>query len=118
MLAAFSGGKEEIEVRGTPVAAPGPVGGRVAPLAVVVHGLPLVDLAFGDRVVILGCGTIGVMTALAARVLGAAEIAVTYRYQHQARAALAAGATRAVSAGGGSGPRRAGAERGGGGGGG
>src|SRR3990170_3320603 len=61
-------------------------------------GLDFVDLAFGDRVVILGCGTIGVMTALAARVLGAAEIAVTYRYERQARAALAAGATRVVSA--------------------
>jgi L-iditol 2-dehydrogenase len=74
------------------------LGALVEPLAVVVHGLHLVDLAFGDRVAILGCGTIGVMTALAARALGAAEIAVTYRYEHQARAALAAGATRAVPA--------------------
>jgi len=74
------------------------LGALVEPLAVVVHGLHLVGLAFGDRVVILGCGTIGVMTALAARALGAAEIAVTYRYEHQARAALAAGATRVVSA--------------------
>ncbi|MBF8286443.1 MAG: Zinc-binding dehydrogenase [Dehalococcoidia bacterium] len=74
------------------------LGALVEPLAVVVHGLHLVDLAFGDRVVILGCGTIGVMTALAARALGAAEIAVTYRYEHQARAALAAGATRVVAA--------------------
>ena len=63
-----------------------------------MHGLHLVDLAFGDRVVVLGCGTIGVMAALAARALGAAEIAVTYRYEHQARAALAAGATRVVPA--------------------
>jgi 2-desacetyl-2-hydroxyethyl bacteriochlorophyllide A dehydrogenase len=74
------------------------LGALVEPLAVVVHGLHLVDLAFGDRVVILGCGTIGVMTALAARALGAGEIAVTYRYEHQARAALAAGATRVVAA--------------------
>jgi len=70
----------------------------VEPLAVVVHALHLVDLAFGDRVVVLGSGTIGVMTALAARALGAAEVAVTYRYEHQARAALAAGATRAIPA--------------------
>ena len=68
------------------------------PLAVVVHGLHLVDLAYGDRVVVLGCGTIGVMAALAARALGAAEITVTYRHEHQARAALAAGATRVVPA--------------------
>ena len=75
------------------------LGALVEPLAVVVHALHLVDLAFGDRVVVLGGGTIGVMTALAARALGAAEIAVTYRYEHQAQAALAAGATRAVPAG-------------------
>src|SRR3990172_2663247 len=74
------------------------LGALVEPLAVVVHALHLVDLAFGDRVVVLGCGTIGVMAALAARALGAAEIVVTYRYEHQARAALAAGATRAVPA--------------------
>jgi 2-desacetyl-2-hydroxyethyl bacteriochlorophyllide A dehydrogenase len=74
------------------------LGALVEPLAVVVHGLHLVDLAFGDRVVILGSGTIGVMTALAARAQGAAEVVATYRYEHQARAALAAGATRAVPA--------------------
>src|SRR3989304_4674851 len=59
----------------------------VEPLAVVVHALHLVDLAFGDRVVVLGSGTIGVMTALAARAPGAAEVAVTYRSAHQPRAA-------------------------------
>jgi len=70
----------------------------VEPLAVAVHGLHLVDLSFGERVVILGGGSIGVMAALAARALGAAEVIVTYRYEHQAKAALAAGATRAVQA--------------------
>jgi L-iditol 2-dehydrogenase len=70
----------------------------VEPLAVVVHGLHLVDLAFGDRVVILGSGSIGVMTALAARALGAAEVISTYRYDHQAEAATAAGAARTVPA--------------------
>ena len=70
----------------------------VEPLAVAVHGLHLVDLSLGERVVILGSGSIGVMAALAARALGAAEVIVTYRYEHQAKAALAAGATRAVQA--------------------
>jgi 2-desacetyl-2-hydroxyethyl bacteriochlorophyllide A dehydrogenase len=68
----------------------------VEPLAVAVHGLHLVDLRFGERVVVLGGGSIGVMAALAARALGAAEVAVTYRHEHQGRAALAAGATCAV----------------------
>ncbi len=70
----------------------------VEPLAVAVHGLHLVGLSFGERVVILGGGSIGVLSALAARALGAAEVVVTYRYEHQAKAALAAGATRAVRA--------------------
>ncbi len=70
----------------------------VEPLAVAVHGLHLVDLSFGERVVILGSGSIGVMVALAARALGASEVIATYRYDHQAEAALAAGATRAVPA--------------------
>jgi L-iditol 2-dehydrogenase len=69
----------------------------VEPLAVAVHGLHLVDLSFGERVVVLGSGSIGVMAALAARALGAAEVISTYRYEHQAKAALAAGATRAVA---------------------
>jgi len=56
----------------------------VEPLAVVVHALHLVDFAYGERVVVLGSGTIGVMTALAARALGAAEVTITYRYEHQA----------------------------------
>lgn len=70
----------------------------VEPLAVAVHGLHLVDLSFGERVVVLGSGGIGVMATLAARALGAAEVVATYRYEHQAQAALAAGATRAVHA--------------------
>jgi threonine dehydrogenase-like Zn-dependent dehydrogenase len=70
----------------------------VEPLAVAVHGLHLVDISFGERVVVLGGGSIGVMVALAARALGAAEVVVTCRYEHQAKAALAAGATRAVQA--------------------
>ncbi len=70
----------------------------VEPLAVAVHGLHLVDLSFGERVVILGSGSIGVMVALAARALGASEVIATYRYDHQAQAVLAAGATRTVPA--------------------
>ena len=70
----------------------------VEPLAVAVHGLHLVDLAFGDRVLILGSGSIGVMTALAARAMGAAEVIATYRHEHQAEAIAAAGAGRTVHA--------------------
>jgi 2-desacetyl-2-hydroxyethyl bacteriochlorophyllide A dehydrogenase len=68
----------------------------VEPLAVTVHGLHLVDLSFGERVVVLGSGSIGILATLAARVLGAAEVVATFRYEHQAQAVLAAGASRAV----------------------
>jgi len=74
------------------------LGALAEPLAVAVHGLHLVDLSRGERVIVLGSGSIGLMATLAARALGAAEVTVTYRYEHQARAALAAGATRAVPA--------------------
>ncbi len=70
----------------------------VEPLAVAVHGLHLVDLSLGERVVVLGSGSIGVMATLAARAAGASEVIVTYRYEHQAEAAAAAGATRVVRA--------------------
>jgi L-iditol 2-dehydrogenase len=70
----------------------------VEPLAVAVHGLHLVDLAYGDRVLILGSGSIGLMTALAARAMGAAEVIATYRHDHQAEAVAAAGADRTVHA--------------------
>ena len=68
----------------------------VEPLAVTVHGLHLVDLSSGERVVVLGSGSIGVLATLAACALGAAEVIATYRHEHQARAVLAAGASRAV----------------------
>jgi len=71
----------------------------VEPLAVAVHGLHAVGLSFGERVVVLGGGSIGVMATLAARALGAAEVIATFRYEHQAQAVLAAGAARAVPAG-------------------
>jgi 2-desacetyl-2-hydroxyethyl bacteriochlorophyllide A dehydrogenase len=70
------------------------LGALAEPLAVAVHGLHLVDTAMGETVLIMGSGTIGLMAVLAARALGAGEIIVTYRHEHQGQAALAAGATK------------------------
>jgi L-iditol 2-dehydrogenase len=70
----------------------------VEPLAVAVHGLHQVGLSYGERVVVLGAGSIGVMATLASRAMGAAEVLVTYRYEHQARAVEGAGATRTLPA--------------------
>ena len=65
------------------------VGSLVEPLAVSVHGLRQVGLSFGERVLVLGSGTIGLMALVAARALGASDVFVTARYPHQAEAALA-----------------------------
>ena len=74
------------------------VGALVEPLAVAVHGLRQVGLAKGERVLVLGSGTIGLMAVAAARALGAGDVYATARYPHQAEAARALGAAGAVEA--------------------
>jgi (R,R)-butanediol dehydrogenase/meso-butanediol dehydrogenase/diacetyl reductase len=74
-------------------------GALVEPLAVTVHGLRQVGLEFGERVLVLGSGTIGLMAQLAARALGASEVFATARYPHQAEMARALGATYVAQAG-------------------
>lgn len=64
------------------------------PTAVCVHGVRLAGVALGDRVLVLGAGTIGLLSVLAARAAGAAEVAITARYAHQADMARQLGATR------------------------
>jgi 2-desacetyl-2-hydroxyethyl bacteriochlorophyllide A dehydrogenase len=72
------------------------LGALAEPLAVCVHGLHIVNVTSGERVLVLGSGTIGLFTIFAARHFGAVEITATYRHDHQGKAALAMGATRAV----------------------
>jgi 2-desacetyl-2-hydroxyethyl bacteriochlorophyllide A dehydrogenase len=74
------------------------VGALVEPLAVAVHGLRQVGLSKGERVLILGSGTIGLMALAAARALGAGDVYATARYPHQAEAARALGAAGVVEA--------------------
>jgi threonine dehydrogenase-like Zn-dependent dehydrogenase len=74
-------------------------GALVEPLAVTVHGLRQVALEFGERIVVLGSGTIGLMAIVAARALGAKEVLATARYPHQAEMARALGATFVAQAG-------------------
>jgi len=45
-------------------------------------------------VLVLGSGTIGLLSVMAARAAGAAEVVATYRHEHQGQAALSAGATK------------------------
>ena len=69
-------------------------GALAEPLAVCVHGLHIVGLGAGERVLVLGSGSIGLFTVLAARHFGASEVIATYRHDHQGEAAEAMGATR------------------------
>ncbi len=64
------------------------------PLAVTIHGLRLARLRAGDRVLVLGAGTIGLLSVAAAAAGGAGEVWVTARYPHQAEMAKRLGASR------------------------
>jgi 2-desacetyl-2-hydroxyethyl bacteriochlorophyllide A dehydrogenase len=68
------------------------LGALCEPLAVNVHGLRLVDLRFGDRVAVLGAGTIGLLGIAAAKAMGATTVVATARHPQQKEMAAAAGA--------------------------
>jgi 2-desacetyl-2-hydroxyethyl bacteriochlorophyllide A dehydrogenase len=72
------------------------LGALVEPMAVAVHGLHIVGLALGERVLVLGSGTIGLFSIMAARAAGASDVIATYRHEHQGEAALAKGASRII----------------------
>ena len=67
------------------------------PLGVAVHGVRIAGLGIGQRVLVLGAGTIGLMAVVAARAGGAGEILVMARRPQQKAAALALGADRVFS---------------------
>lgn len=79
-----------------PDALPWPTAALTEPLAVAVHGIRLAGLAIGERVLVLGGGTIGLLAVVAARAGGAGEILVSARRPQQKAAALALGATRVL----------------------
>jgi threonine dehydrogenase-like Zn-dependent dehydrogenase len=69
-------------------------GALVEPLAVGVHAVRWARLQQGASVFVIGAGTIGLMTVMAARALGAGAIHVLARHDHQAALAEELGATR------------------------
>lgn len=75
-----------------PGGAPGGAGALVEPLAVCVRGIYRGAVQLGQRVAILGAGTIGLMSIVAAHDAGAARIFVSARHPHQQQAARALGA--------------------------
>jgi threonine dehydrogenase-like Zn-dependent dehydrogenase len=62
------------------------------PLAVCVRGVRLAGVGLGSRVAVLGAGTIGLMSVLAARAAGAAQVQVSARHPFQREMAQALGA--------------------------
>jgi threonine dehydrogenase-like Zn-dependent dehydrogenase len=73
-------------------------GALVEPLAVGVHAIRWARMAPGATVVIVGAGTIGLTTLLAAQALGAGKVHVLARHAHQAAIATKLGATTAMHA--------------------
>ena len=67
-------------------------GALVEPLAVCVRGIRRVRVTSGDRVAILGAGTIGLMSVLASRAAGATHVSIVARHSHLREAAAALGA--------------------------
>lgn len=67
------------------------IGALAEPLAVCVRAVNRAEIPVGARVLVLGSGTIGLLSALLASEL-ASEVAVTARYPHQGELARAFGA--------------------------
>jgi threonine dehydrogenase-like Zn-dependent dehydrogenase len=67
------------------------------PVAVVLHGLRRGNFAPGQRVLVLGAGTVGLLGVLAARTRGAGEVWLAARHPHQAELGQAFGATQVLS---------------------
>jgi L-idonate 5-dehydrogenase len=67
------------------------------PFAVVLHGLSHAGSLLGKRVLVTGCGPIGALTIMAARLHGAREIVATDVAPAVLKRALAIGADRAIN---------------------
>lgn len=71
-------------------------GALVEPLSVAVHAVRLGKVQLGDRVAIVGDGTIGLSTLLAARAAGASEVYVVAKYKKRGEKARAMGASEVI----------------------
>jgi L-iditol 2-dehydrogenase len=70
----------------------------IEPLAVAMHAVNLTPLDLFDDVVMIGAGTIGLLTLLALRSRGAGRVIVTDRSAHRLEVARALGADEALDA--------------------
>ena len=72
-------------------------GALAEPLAVGVHAVRIAEVTGADEVLVLGAGTIGLMTAAAAKAFGARRVAITARHDFQAEAARRIGVGAVLS---------------------
>ncbi len=75
------------------------LGALTEPLAVTVHAARLGGVGPGSRVLILGAGTVGLLTACAARHLGAEFVAITARHPQQKAMAESLGCNQVLDPG-------------------
>ena len=73
------------------------VAAMTEPVAVAVHGLVQGRFEKDQRVLVLGSGTVGLVSILTACSLGAGEVWATARHAHQAELARRMGATRILA---------------------
>ncbi|MEE8580650.1 MAG: alcohol dehydrogenase catalytic domain-containing protein [Myxococcota bacterium] len=74
-----------------------PVAALAEPIAVSIHGLRRGAFEKHQRILVLGAGTVGLVTLLAAKGLGAKEVWISARYPRQAELARTLGAKRVLS---------------------
>lgn len=72
-------------------------GAFIEPLTVVLHALRMIAYAPGQRTVILGMGTIGLLALQAAKAMGASEVVVIDIVEEQLEVAKKLGADRVVN---------------------
>jgi (R,R)-butanediol dehydrogenase/meso-butanediol dehydrogenase/diacetyl reductase len=72
-------------------------GTLVEPLAVAIHAVRQGNVRIGDTVGIVGDGTIGLCTLLAAKAAGASEVYVVAKHKGRGEQALAMGATAVIN---------------------
>lgn len=73
------------------------IGAVVEPLAVAIHAVRKSNVRPGDTVAILGDGTIGICTMLAARAAGVSQVYIVGKHKGRRERALAMGATAAIN---------------------